>query len=126
MKVRASWMWAAVAAYAGLIITASSIPGKAISVPGWSWDKALHGVEYFVLGALLARALGFKWRLGVALVVAALLCGAFGAFDELYQSTTPGRFSSPYDAIADFVGGTLGAVSVTLWRLRKEPHGDRP
>jgi VanZ family protein len=126
MKLRASWTWAAVAAYAGLIIAASSIPGKSISVPAWSWDKALHAVEYFVLGALLARALAFKLRLGAALFTAALLCAAFGALDELYQSTTPGRMSSPYDTIADFVGGTLGAVSVTLWRHRKEPDGDRP
>ena len=122
---RALRRWVPVAMYAGLILAVSSIPGESMPIKVWSWDKLIHACEYFVLGALAARAL--RWRLTpwVAFAVAAALAGAFGALDEWYQTTTPGRDGSPYDAIADLVGGTLGALSVTLWWRRRNSNGDR-
>jgi len=119
-------IWGPVAVYAALIIGVSSIPGRSLAVDWiWSWDKLLHACEYSVLGALLARAVGVRLRPWVAFSVAVVAAAAFGACDEWYQTSVPGRTGTPYDAVADLVGATLGALSVTLWRQRKVSHGDR-
>jgi Predicted integral membrane protein len=40
-----------------------------------------------------------------------LLGTIFALVDEIYQSTTLGRFSSSFDVIADFIGLTLSILS---------------
>jgi len=122
--------WIPVAVYAALIIGASSIPSDRMPLPSalWSYDKLLHAVEYFILGALVARAFAIgPPRLSPALAFAlAVVAGAgFGGLDELYQSTTAGRFATPWDALADAVGASIGAMTVILWRMRKVTHGSR-
>jgi len=123
---RRLWIWGPVVVYAVMIIGVSSIPGSSLSVDWiWSWDKLLHACEYSVLGALLARALCMRLAPWVAFPLAVICAAAFGACDEWYQTSVPGRTGTPFDAVADLVGATLGALSVTLWRQRKVSHGDR-
>ncbi len=121
--------WIPVVLYAALIIGASSIPSDRMPLPElWSYDKLLHAVEYFVLGALVARAFAIgPPRLSpvVAFAVAVIAGAAFGGLDELYQSTTPGRAATVWDALADAVGASIGALTVMLWRTRKVTHGNR-
>jgi VanZ family protein len=68
--------------------------------------------EYIPFGFLAARACRIQWRnwkgaklLGVA-VLASLL---YGAGDEFHQSFVPGRSVSPFDVMADTLGGLIGA-----------------
>ena len=120
--------WIPVVVYAALIIGASSIPSDHMPLPEglWSYDKLLHAVEYFVLGALVARAFVIgppRLSPAVALAIAVIAGAAFGGVDELYQSTTPGRAATPWDALADGVGASFGALAVVLWRRRKATDG---
>lgn len=93
--------------YVLLILSVSSIPN--LRTPGFSEsDKVAHFCEYFVLGLLCQRAVGWRgwraWSVGVAIVAVV----AFG--DENYQRTVPGRMCSVYDWTADVIGGSAGAL----------------
>ena len=92
------------------IILGSSIPGK--SIPSsyiFSKDKLLHIIEFFILGFFLFNSLIKKTEYPGFLCL--LLGTIFALVDEIYQSTTPGRFSSSFDVIADFIGLTLSILS---------------
>jgi len=101
----------------------SSIPGQQMPPgPWWNADKLIHGVEYAVLGALLVRALlrgPPRLRVPAALAVAVVGAAVFGVTDELHQAFTPGRYCSAFDAVADGVGGALGAVAAALYYGRR-------
>ena len=102
----AKWLWAAVILYIGLIITLSSLPGSVVPKLGITYsDKVVHCIEYSALGFLFCAALGAKRYFAILVGV---LAGCLGFLDEAYQQFTPGRDSSPLDAIADVVGGGLG------------------
>lgn len=83
-------------------------------------DKLLHAGEYAILGILFARARLRGASLGRRAAVGAILGAAIGVLDEWYQTHTPGRDSSLYDALADTIGASIGAV---VFRLR---HATRP
>lgn len=112
-----SKLWICAALYAALILSISSIVGGSMpdSELVWSNDKIIHGVEYAVFAWLVAGALRTGRSRRVAFAIAALGCAAFGAIDELYQSTVPGRSSSLYDAMADAAGAVIGAAVGCVW-----------
>ena len=92
------------------IILGSSIPSA--SIPNsiiFSSDKLLHIIEYFILGFFLFNSLIKKTEYPGFLCL--LLGTIFALVDEIYQSTTLGRFSSSFDVIADFIGLTLSILS---------------
>ena len=98
--------WLPVLVYAALIFHGSSQTGD--DLPRWSFmahDKILHILEYSLLGALLARAFGWRrWWLAIPLGL------AFGVGDEFHQSFVPGRYGNDLgDLAADLVGSALGA-----------------
>jgi len=119
---RLSGSWRSVAAWAALILVATTIPvadlADRLPVP-WL-DKVVHGGMYFVLGWLAGAALAATgrrsrgvWLLGLLSLV------AFGALDELHQLWIPGRVTSLGDWTADVTGATLGLVAGTLvWGSR--------
>jgi VanZ family protein len=120
-----------VALYAAVIFALSTIPGNRvppIGVPGF--DKVEHAILYGLLGLLLARAIrALQPTLDPILCVIAVgyLAGFYGVTDEIHQLFTPGRSCDPFDALADLVGGTLGAVAWVTWRhLRSRPDRQRP
>jgi VanZ family protein len=80
--------------------------------------KLGHVVEYFVLTALLVRALR---RCAVAAAVPAALVAAlaYAASDEWHQSFVPGRTATPCDVAIDGVGIALAAIVVTRARLQE-------
>jgi VanZ family protein len=93
--------------------------------PGAGWDKLLHAGVYFALGLLCSRAchggVG-PLRVAAALVALALAAG-YGALDELYQSTVPGRDASVGDWIADAVGAAAALPGSTLVLRRPSSTG---
>jgi VanZ family protein len=118
-----AWLVPALA-YAGLIFWLSSQSNPLPYLTARVWDKALHGVEYAALAALLALGLDHVTRLGLRRVGlrAALLASLYGASDELHQAFVPGRSCELLDWAADTTGALLGAaltvVFLRRWRAR--------
>jgi len=114
----ALWRYGPAAVWAAVIFFLSSLqspPGSG-SVPDW----LSHGTAYFVLSALLCRALRSDavGTRGTRLIAAIALAAAYGVTDELHQSAVPGRDASVADVGKDLVGSALGAAGYAWWRRR--------
>ncbi len=114
--------WRRVAAWATLILVATTVPLPAGSA-GWladlPVDKVVHGVLYGGLGWLVATTLRRTGRGGRLALFAALVCGmAFAAGDELHQRWVPGRAPELADWTADVVGLAAGMLSAVVLRGR--------
>jgi VanZ family protein len=112
---RAFWILAAV--WAVTIFGLSSIPGRSLpDVAALKYDKVIHATVYAILGGLFFAALRRSSSLSTARVVAvAALCAlAYGLTDEFHQIFVPGRSAELYDALADGIGGSLGATLAAL------------
>jgi VanZ family protein len=110
MKGRRSWFLAG--AWAVTIFVLSSVPGPAMpKVEVLRYDKVLHALVYSVLGGLCFLAVRQTWTLTRGKVIAAAtLCAVlYGLGDEFHQLFVPGRSADLYDALADGIGGLLGA-----------------
>lgn len=133
---RKYWPWLAVAAWYGLIFFFSAQTGEAsgeisdrlaFDLLRWETDnpwtlsevqyalfqlvtfllrKAAHMAVFFVLTALLLRALRDPLPNVRARTAAALgLCGVLAALDELHQRFVPGRSGQLKDVGIDLLGG---------------------
>ena len=96
-----------------------------VSVPGVQRlpfrDKALHFVEYGVLGWLSARAAASSWPRASAwrtFVFAVFVSTLWGLSDEIHQALVPGRSSELGDVLADFLGSVAGAGAARLFSSR--------
>jgi len=76
-----------------------------------SKDKFAHFLVFGLLATAILRTPRFGGLRLRDLFAAALIASAYGAFDELRQSLTPGRSVEPADWFADTLGA-LGAVFV--------------
>lgn len=109
--------WPALVVWLLVIFGLSSIPNNFQEsdspIPA---DKIAHGIEFAVLGFIVAGVA--TRRVGAGSVVAAaaalLFSTAYGITDELHQEFVPGRDVSRTDLLADIIGGAVGAA-VALW-----------
>lgn len=103
--------------YAGLIITASSIPNlKTPKIANFQFDKVAHFIEYALFAFLIYRSVinwGQRMLCNTALVISSILVLLFAIMDEFYQRYVPGRDSGIPDLITDLVGAAL--VLILLW-----------
>lgn len=106
--------------YVVIIFLVSSIPS--LTPPGPKFllkDKLAHFVEYWVLGILLFKGVG--WNLTpsrIATFVFLVAVGAsIGALDELYQGLIPGRTLDIHDWYADIIGVAVAVALFTFTRL---------
>jgi VanZ family protein len=95
--------WAPAVAWAGLIFVLSSFSALGTDLGFWEYvlPKAVHIVEYAVLGFLLVwatRREGASFLLGLA----------YAASDEVHQRFVEGRHGSAMDVVIDSVGLALG------------------
>jgi len=102
----------------GVISCLSSIPGSdlpKLSIP--FADKVVHLAEFFILGALIARAIFKSFSdakvLKVA-VIAIAVATLFAAFDEWHQRYIPGRTVDILDFAANFIGLNAGIFTYSL------------
>jgi len=107
-------IWKLAAGWAVVIFLLSSIPGR--SFPQYkilSYDKVLHALVYSVFGALCFLAVRRTWALKTSWLIglSALLAAGYGLTDEFHQLFVPGRSADLHDALADGIGGLLGAVA---------------
>lgn len=128
---RFSGSWRPVAAWAVLILIATTVPLADVMVraPVTWLDKLVHGALYLVFGWLVGLALCASGRRSVGaglLAVAAL--AAFAALDEWHQKWLPGRVPNVGDWSADIAGATIGlVVGMVLWNaLRPPSRGSEP
>lgn len=120
--------WLPALAFAALILGVSSIPARSMPEAQslWRLDKLVHALEYAVLATLVHRALRMSraGNLFFLALVSAVGCALFGGLDELYQSTVPGRDSSPLDALADLVGASFASImSAVFYSRQRSTHG---
>lgn len=66
-------------------------------------DKFKHFSAFFVLGGLLCYVTNSRQWIRRFLTIG-LVGMAYAAIDELTQSLVPGRYSDPYDFLADSLG----------------------
>jgi hypothetical protein len=100
-------------AYTAVLFGLSSIPGTATGLDGslarllvWmppAVQNLLHLPEYALLSWLWSRAGARPW-------IAVTLSGCYAIFEEIYQTTVPGRYGSWTDLALDAVGIALGIV----------------
>jgi VanZ family protein len=89
--------------------------------------KSVHFVDYFILGALLFRALRGAHNQGWALrwaLLAVLLAGGYACTDEYHQSFEAGRGPSAMDALLDTTGAT--AAQIVIWSFLRKWQPARP
>jgi|GEM_PF-2003581 len=79
-------------------------------------DKAVHFIEYGILGFLLFNSLRSFDRLRIwQIIIIVISFGAIlGALDESYQRLTK-RTSSIYDWFADVSGVTVSVICIVLY-----------
>lgn len=118
MKAR---RWLPPLLWAGVILTGTSMPGSVIPSQASGVDKALHFTIYLLFGILLTRELAentTRWRAaGMAIIIAAV----FAVADEWHQQFIPGRSTERADWYADFLGATIGALTVAALRRPAAP-----
>jgi VanZ family protein len=118
--------WVPAATWAAFLFFLSSRDTLPVDLSG-GLDKVAHFAAYLVLGFLLAFGAS---RTGLSLALAVFLGFAYGVFDELHQSTVPGRHADAGDWIADAAGTLAGVLLFVLFpriwkgsplRARSEP-----
>jgi predicted membrane channel-forming protein YqfA (hemolysin III family) len=97
--------------WAGLIFYLSSQPGIDAPMLFPGQDKLFHLIVFailgfFIMGAMKITGNGYR-RSQVWLVV--LIVVLYGISDEFHQYFVPGRSTESLDALADGIGGILGA-----------------
>ena len=105
--------WLPVLSYAGLIFFLSSLPHPEETMPVFLEevsDKALHMIEYGLLGILTYRA--FRYAAGVraaryALLLAIGVSVLYGFTDEVHQAFVPEREAEVWDLLADATGASF-------------------
>ena len=115
---RRAALWLPPLVYMGIIYYLSSQSDPVPQVTSVVWDKLLHFVEYGGLATLFARALlGEGLAVPATIVAAVVLTSAYGASDEIHQSTVPQRQADVRDWLVDGVGASVGA-SITALGMR--------
>jgi VanZ family protein len=105
-----------------LIFVISSVAGQVPGVQHLPFrDKAIHFVEYAVLGWLCTGAArrswpsAAPWRIATFAVFVSAL---WGLSDEIHQAFVPGRSSELADLVADLFGSAAGAAGWHLFSHR--------
>ena len=75
----------------------------------FKYDKAIHFIEYLVMGFLMINMLMIQPLKQAHWKFALIFLFLFPLFDELLQYYTPRRIPDIYDAICDLCGGYIGA-----------------
>jgi VanZ family protein len=77
-----------------------------------------HFAAYFVLGALVYRAIGPSRASATGLLTAIFICVLYAGFDEVHQTFVPGRYGTLGDVIIDTSGALAGIWTVSRARFQ--------
>jgi len=105
--------------WAGVIVSATSLPSDMLPSQVTLFDKAAHFSMYAVLAWLLtghATQPAGRW---MAAALALIVAAGFGAIDEWHQQYIPGRSTEFADWEADTLGAAVGAFGYAIFRGRR-------
>ncbi|MCZ6779456.1 MAG: VanZ family protein [Acidobacteriota bacterium] len=108
-------LWLPLAFYVGLIYFLSS--QSTIAWARYYPDSLLHGIEFFLLAALVLRALNGGLLIPVpprCYLWTFVLSSHYALLDEIHQALVPGRVASVLDLMADMVGIDLALAAVFI------------
>jgi VanZ family protein len=97
------------------LLSSQSILPKPKGVLGF--DKFQHIIAYFVLAGTLGLWFSperWKFRVRRTLLAVFLFTAAYGVIDEIHQYFVSGRDCNFWDWLADAIGATAGAVSMSF------------
>jgi VanZ family protein len=81
--------------------------------------KNAHFFQYLILSILLCAAVRrFRLKRSSEILLLLFLILLFPVIDEFIQKFIPGRTSSTFDIIIDFMGGILGILISNVWYRR--------
>ena len=119
--------WFPLVVYCLAIFIQSSYPSPP-SLPVFPYsDKVMHFAAYAIMGGLFFRALRVTrpcWRPALIILCSALFTVLYGIGDEIHQLFVMSRTADRMDVLADFAGGTFGAVCLCV-AAGLFGHGDR-
>lgn len=121
MKRTWGWIYGPTLVYMLGIFILSSIPSLAPPDLGLhSEDKIAHVFEFSIFGILLGRS-GLSQRMPSKKVYFILLAigTLYAVMDEVHQMFVPNRFASPWDALADMIGLSIGLLIYWNWSQKK-------
>lgn len=81
------------------------------------FDKVVHGLLYAIEGFLLCRAVAWPPEARSVSLRSLAIAGAIAVWatlDEIHQIWIPGRSMEPSDALADTLGGFMGALAAAI------------
>jgi VanZ family protein len=112
--------WFPVIVYCVVIFVQSAYPSPDSLQMFPHSDKVMHFFAYAAMGWLFCRA--FKkssphWKAPRIILFSVLLATLYGVGDEIHQSFVTDRMADGMDVIADFAGGTFGALCCSLVRF---------
>ena len=113
------WRWTVVAGYM-LAIFWSSSQSALPSLPLQPSDKLVHFAVYAVLSLLVIwAATRGRWRRtsGSVVLLATLVCTAYGYTDEVHQRFVPNRQYDVGDLAADVLGGMTAGAAAWGWGI---------
>ena len=104
--------WVPLVAWFFVIHNFSATPSKDLPYIGIPHaDKIFHAVIYCILGLLLIRACdrsNFNVSLAKMVFLAIIITICYGAYDEWFQRSVPGRSCDLMDFLADSAGSMAG------------------
>ncbi len=124
-KIFAPAFWLACAAWAGILIFASSQPGiPCPETPVLGMDKVMHFLFFAAgamsLGAAIRATFPIRWASLFLVVIITL--SVFGLADEIHQLFVTGRSGGdPFDWLADLLGTSCGLVLLRTF-YAKQPR----
>lgn len=110
-------------------LAAAQEAGIAAFIPAWFDERAYANIRKwahiclyasFGISVSVTVHLWSRRRLGVQMALAALLCVAYAASDELHQYFVPGRAGQWQDVFLDALGFVPVVFAVWLFLLRRE------
>lgn len=120
LKGRLFWgYWLPVIVYCVAIFLQSAYPSPDSLSSFPFGDKMMHFLAYALMGGLFFRAFNKScphWHVLRNLFVSILLTTLYGVSDEIHQSFVAARMAEGMDILADFAGGTFGALCISLWK----------
>ena len=122
-KTKYNFLWTAfLFGYLAMIFYVSSLSTLPIHYTFKNEDKFFHFMEYLILGLIFY----FNIRGGhskIFKVFIAVLILSYPILDEWHQSFVPGRDSSVYDAMTDYMGISIGFFILKYFIGGKDEKG---
>ncbi len=106
--------WSPPVIWSAAIFYSSTLPGSSIHLPQFKFvDKLIHVLVFGILTLLVLRIGWGSENKIKAFYFGILYSILYGLIDEIHQFFVPGRFTDPFDFLANVVGVLVGCLIFT-------------